>query len=222
MFDGLLLCSCCLGGSRLGESSNHSPTYPPTPTTKHNTQRQVDGGVGVANIKEIAEAGADFFVAGSAILKNPRTQEVGKGVRGLGGGVEEEGAEIGVSPPLHTKRNHHTTPITPPNLKITGVQGHHRPDARGAGQGEEVKRKAQAQGKARHTAQQRIQTSTPPPPPCSHSWLSFFLIRFVSPHTPITGRGAMGSGWERDRGIGAARGFSFVGGVCGFAVVVGV
>lgn len=36
----------------------------------------MDGGVGVANIKEIAEAGADFFVAGSAILKNPRTQEV--------------------------------------------------------------------------------------------------------------------------------------------------
>lgn len=32
--------------------------------------------MGVANIKEIAEAGADFFVAGSAILKNPRTQDV--------------------------------------------------------------------------------------------------------------------------------------------------
>ena len=31
--------------------------------------------MGVANIKDIAEAGADFFVAGSAILKNPRTQE---------------------------------------------------------------------------------------------------------------------------------------------------
>lgn len=34
--------------------------------------------MGVANIKEIAEAGADFFVAGSAILKNPRTQEAYK------------------------------------------------------------------------------------------------------------------------------------------------
>ncbi|MEM8593642.1 MAG: ribulose-phosphate 3-epimerase [Pseudomonadota bacterium] len=30
---------------------------------------EVDGGVGVANIKEIAEAGADTFVAGSAIFK---------------------------------------------------------------------------------------------------------------------------------------------------------
>lgn len=36
---------------------------------------QVDGGVGVANIKEIAEAGADMFVAGSAILKSPRTKD---------------------------------------------------------------------------------------------------------------------------------------------------
>merc|ERR1719230_120668 len=33
---------------------------------------EVDGGCGVANIKEIAEAGADMFVAGSAILKEPR------------------------------------------------------------------------------------------------------------------------------------------------------
>ena len=33
---------------------------------------QIDGGVTVANIKEIAAAGADMFVAGSAILKNPR------------------------------------------------------------------------------------------------------------------------------------------------------
>lgn len=37
--------------------------------------RQVDGGCGVANIKEIAEAGADMFVAGSAIFNNPRTEE---------------------------------------------------------------------------------------------------------------------------------------------------
>lgn len=36
---------------------------------------QVDGGCGVANIKEIAEAGADMFVAGSAIFNNPRTEE---------------------------------------------------------------------------------------------------------------------------------------------------
>ena len=36
---------------------------------------EVDGGVGIANIKEVAEAGADMFVAGSAILKNPRTKD---------------------------------------------------------------------------------------------------------------------------------------------------
>lgn len=36
---------------------------------------QVDGGVTVANIKEVAEAGADMFVAGSAILKNPRNKD---------------------------------------------------------------------------------------------------------------------------------------------------
>jgi len=36
---------------------------------------EVDGGVGVANIKEVAEAGADMFVAGSAILKAPRTKD---------------------------------------------------------------------------------------------------------------------------------------------------
>ncbi|KAJ1423710.1 ribulose-phosphate 3-epimerase [Ochromonadaceae sp. CCMP2298] len=36
---------------------------------------QVDGGVTVANIRGIAEAGADMFVAGSAILKNPRTKD---------------------------------------------------------------------------------------------------------------------------------------------------
>jgi ribulose-phosphate 3-epimerase len=36
---------------------------------------QVDGGVTTANIKDIAEAGADMFVAGSAILKAPRTKD---------------------------------------------------------------------------------------------------------------------------------------------------
>lgn len=36
---------------------------------------EIDGGVGVANIKEVAEAGADMFVAGSAILKNPRNKD---------------------------------------------------------------------------------------------------------------------------------------------------
>jgi ribulose-phosphate 3-epimerase len=36
---------------------------------------QIDGGVTAANIKDIAAAGADMFVAGSAILKNPRTKD---------------------------------------------------------------------------------------------------------------------------------------------------
>lgn len=39
---------------------------------------EIDGGVGPGNIKEIAEAGADMFVAGSAILKEPRTQDAYK------------------------------------------------------------------------------------------------------------------------------------------------
>jgi len=36
---------------------------------------EIDGGVGVANIKEIAEAGADMFVAGSAIFNSPDYKE---------------------------------------------------------------------------------------------------------------------------------------------------
>lgn len=36
-----------------------------------NIRLEVDGGVNVANIKEIAEAGADMFVAGSAIFNQP-------------------------------------------------------------------------------------------------------------------------------------------------------
>lgn len=39
---------------------------------------QIDGGVTAANIKEIKDAGCDMFVAGSAIFKNPRTQEAYK------------------------------------------------------------------------------------------------------------------------------------------------
>ncbi len=37
---------------------------------------EVDGGVGAANIREIAEAGADTFVAGSAIFNQPDYQAV--------------------------------------------------------------------------------------------------------------------------------------------------
>eukprot|EP00600_Ochromonadales_sp_CCMP1393_P004282 CAMPEP_0174994926 /NCGR_PEP_ID=MMETSP0004_2-20121128/23907_1 /TAXON_ID=420556 /ORGANISM="Ochromonas sp., Strain CCMP1393" /LENGTH=234 /DNA_ID=CAMNT_0016249217 /DNA_START=98 /DNA_END=802 /DNA_ORIENTATION=- len=39
---------------------------------------EVDGGVKADNIREIAEAGADMFVAGSAILKEPREQDAYK------------------------------------------------------------------------------------------------------------------------------------------------
>jgi ribulose-phosphate 3-epimerase len=36
----------------------------------HSIRLEVDGGVGVANIREIADAGADMFVAGSAIFNS--------------------------------------------------------------------------------------------------------------------------------------------------------
>jgi ribulose-phosphate 3-epimerase len=39
---------------------------------------EIDGGVKTDNIKEIAEAGVDMFVAGSAILKEPRTKDAYK------------------------------------------------------------------------------------------------------------------------------------------------
>lgn len=39
---------------------------------------EIDGGVKVDNIKEVAEAGVDMIVAGSAILKEPRTKEAYK------------------------------------------------------------------------------------------------------------------------------------------------
>ena len=39
---------------------------------------EIDGGVKVDNIKEVAEAGVDMMVAGSAILKEPRTKEAYK------------------------------------------------------------------------------------------------------------------------------------------------
>jgi len=45
---------------------------------KHKIRLEIDGGVSPANIKAIAEAGADMFVAGSAILKDPRTEEAYK------------------------------------------------------------------------------------------------------------------------------------------------
>ncbi len=42
---------------------------------------EIDGGVGVNNIREIAEAGADMFVAGSAIFNAPDYHEVIKQMR---------------------------------------------------------------------------------------------------------------------------------------------
>lgn len=39
---------------------------------------EIDGGVKIDNIKEVAEAGVDMMVAGSAILKEPRTVEAYK------------------------------------------------------------------------------------------------------------------------------------------------
>lgn len=41
----------------------------------YNIRLEIDGGVTVANIQEIAEAGADMFVSGSAVLKPPRSKE---------------------------------------------------------------------------------------------------------------------------------------------------
>lgn len=41
-----------------------------------NIRLEVDGGVNVDNIKEIAEAGADMFVAGSAIFNQPDYKDV--------------------------------------------------------------------------------------------------------------------------------------------------
>ncbi len=42
---------------------------------------EVDGGVGLTNIRDIAQAGADTFVAGSAIFNAPNYREVIQGMR---------------------------------------------------------------------------------------------------------------------------------------------
>ena len=41
-----------------------------------NIRIEIDGGVKVDNIRAIAEAGADFFVAGSAIFNQPDYKQV--------------------------------------------------------------------------------------------------------------------------------------------------
>lgn len=45
-------------------------------SSRYDIRLEVDGGVGVANIAEIAAAGADTFVAGSAIFSQPDYSEV--------------------------------------------------------------------------------------------------------------------------------------------------
>ena len=40
------------------------------------TDIQVDGGVGLGNVKELMEAGANIFVAGSAVYKNDAAANV--------------------------------------------------------------------------------------------------------------------------------------------------
>ena len=47
----------------------------------HKIRLEVDGGVGIQNIREIAEAGADMFVAGSAIFNSEDYAETIKALR---------------------------------------------------------------------------------------------------------------------------------------------
>ena len=65
----------------------------------HKIRLEVDGGVGVQNIREIAEAGADMFVAGSAIFNSEDYAETIKAMRN----------ELGQAPDPH-----HQTRITRP------------------------------------------------------------------------------------------------------------
>ncbi len=63
-----------------------APPPPPPPYYPHaslnslpawplDIRLEIDGGVSAANIKKVAEAGVDMFVAGSALFKNPRNVE---------------------------------------------------------------------------------------------------------------------------------------------------
>jgi len=58
---------------------------------------EIDGGVKVDNIREVAEAGVDMMVAGSAILKEPRTVEAYKETIDL---MREELAKAKVEEPV--------------------------------------------------------------------------------------------------------------------------
>lgn len=57
----------------------------------HKIRLEVDGGVGVQNIRKIAEAGADMFVAGSAIFNSDDYAEIIKAMR----------SELGQAPDPH-------------------------------------------------------------------------------------------------------------------------
>jgi len=65
------------------------PVTPLSPRWK-DIRLEIDGGVSEKNIKEVAMAGVDMFVAGSAIFKNPRTVEAYKETIG---GMREQLAE---------------------------------------------------------------------------------------------------------------------------------
>ena len=56
---------------------------------------EIDGGVSGANIKEVAEAGVDMFVAGSAIFRDPRTEEAYKKT------IDGMRAELAAEPPAN-------------------------------------------------------------------------------------------------------------------------
>ncbi len=53
---------------------------------KLNFEIEVDGGIKESNIAELAKAGANIFVAGSAIFKSPDYKQTLKGMRGKLGG----------------------------------------------------------------------------------------------------------------------------------------
>ncbi|MDA0805661.1 MAG: ribulose-phosphate 3-epimerase [Proteobacteria bacterium] len=57
----------------------------------HKIRLEVDGGIGVQNIRKIAEAGADMFVAGSAIFNSDDYAEIIKAMR----------SELGQAPDPH-------------------------------------------------------------------------------------------------------------------------
>jgi len=58
------------------------------------TRLEIDGGVTTKNIKEIAEAGADTFVAGSAIFGSPNYRETIQTMRSELASVEKSPAEV--------------------------------------------------------------------------------------------------------------------------------